>query len=406
MPSLRYQLRELLPSLGAQAGKGWGWEVKRRWYLLKAVAESSKPVKRVCELRGCSREQFYKWGKKLLETKDLKSLESGSRKPKHSPNVTSKRTANKVKKLKRKYSFMGPERISFELKDCYKLKCPPSTVYAILRREGLISQKYKKHRTKKHMKRYRRSMPGYLQVDFKHVPFKVAGQKYYQLSAVDHCTTWRMIRVYGSPSIENTYEFLNELGQRCPFPILQIQTDNDVAFTDKFTSPEMQVTGRHWFDIWCNAKEIEHKLIPPGVKELNGKVENTHKQDDDEFFSQHWFESFQQLKTLTALREHYWNEHRATKALGWQTPNQLVYKHLMGWLIVALAIQDRLNEMELINQRAKKKRKEQRKRENQLNRGIDRYLAWMDWDASQYPKSIVAVSSMSRIFSCSLRRRK
>lgn len=250
------------------------------------------------------------------------------------------------------------------------------------------------------MKRYRRPTPGYLQMDFKHVPFLVAGKKYYQLSAVDHCTTWRMIRVYASPSIDNTFEFLNALAVNCPFPILQIQTDNDVAFTDKYQLPDIGiVTGRHWFDVWCDSKQIPHRLIPPGVKELNGKVENTHKQDDNEFFSQHTFENFEQLKALTALWEGHWNEQRATKALGWKTPSQLVYKYLMAWLICALAIQDRLNEMELIQKRSEKELLAKKMKTNQQSTHVDRYLAWMDWEAAQYPKYAFAVSTISRIYS-------
>ena len=71
----------------------------------------------------------------------------------------------------------------------------------------------------------------YLQMDFKYVPYLIGGKQYYQLSAVDHCTTWRMIRVYDHLGIDSALEFLNELDYRCPFPIVQIQTDNDVAFT-------------------------------------------------------------------------------------------------------------------------------------------------------------------------------
>lgn len=51
--------------------------------------------------------------------------------------------------------------------------------------------------------------------------------------------------------------FLTELLEIFPFGIVEVQTDNDAAFTDKFSSG-VSVTGTH-------------RLILVGVKELNGK---------------------------------------------------------------------------------------------------------------------------------------
>ena len=81
---------------------------------------------------------------------------------------------------------------------------------------------------------------------------------------------------------------MTELENAAPFIILQIQTDNATEFTDKYSSHNkgLKPTEAHEVDLWCSERGIEHKLIPIGEKELNGKVENTHKWDDREFFSQ------------------------------------------------------------------------------------------------------------------------
>src|SRR5205814_1606755 len=106
--------------------------------------------------------------------------------------------------------------------------------------------------------------------------------------------------------------------------IIEIQTDNDAAFTDKFISHGLGVTGKHDLDLWCTKRGIIHRLIPVGVKELNGKVENTHKQDDREFFAVNDFRTFEQIELGTRGYSERWNNQRSTRALGWKTPAQVL----------------------------------------------------------------------------------
>ncbi len=137
-------------------------------------------------------------------------------------------------------------------------------------------------------------------MDFKYTPYFIDGVQTYQLSAVDHHLTWRLIRSYQSKDAIAVKWFMLELEKLCPFPIIELQTDNDTAFTDKFSSARgLEPTGLHKLDEWCTKHGVVHRLIPPGVKELNGKVENTHKQDDREFFSQARATTYLELKRFT-----------------------------------------------------------------------------------------------------------
>src|SRR4030067_2149229 len=164
------------------------------------------------------------------------------------------------------------------------------------------------------MKRYRRPLPGYLQMDFKYTPFLVEGKKTYQLSVVDHHSSWRFIRSFQDRKIETVIHFLNELERAVPFPMVQIQTDNALEFTDKFSNHNrgLKPTDCHDFDVWCKDRGIEHKLIPIGEKEINGKVENTHRFDDREFFSQINVSTFNELELATRQYNQRWNEERPT----------------------------------------------------------------------------------------------
>jgi len=398
MSSLKYRLQQVLPSLSVSARSCRDKEIKERYYFLKTVATSSKTISRVCRSEGSSRSQFYKWGMNLVKSKKIESLKGKSRKPKRSPNKISPRIEKKIVRLRKRRPFEGPERITDRLSYVHSMHCPASTVYAVLKRNHLISKEYKTQGTKKHMKRYRRELPGFIQMDFKYVPYRINGEQYYQLSAVDHCTTWRMIRVYKHLGIETAKSFLDELNHLCPFPIFQIQTDNDVSFTDKFNnSLGPKPTGTHPFDEWCRFYGCRHKLIPVGQKELNGKVENTHKWDDKEFFSQITPKSFEELEQETRKNETRWNQRRRTKALGWKTPNQALEQAAVRALAFLLLLCDSYGVVFEKNVPPPESKMPLKKIKPLTIE--DRYLLWIDWETAQYPKYSFLLYAMSRIFS-------
>ena len=323
MSQLRNQLRKLLRRFAQEANKITNSEARSRWMRLRKITESTKSVAQACRFYGMSEDSYNKWGRRLLKRPRAESLESKSRRPYRSPFKTKPRAEKAVLKLRRVEPYLGPYRLSNEAKKIFNLNVPPSTCFAILRRAKVVGKKIAQTLTKRHMKRYRRPLPGYLQMDFKYVPYLIEGKQYYQLSCVDHHSTWRFIRSYFYKNAVCVKMFLEELQEECPFPIIEIQTDNDTAFTDKFSSG-VGVTGDHIFDVWCKKNQITHRLIPVGVKELNGKVENTHKQDDREFFAVNDFKTYKSIELGTRGYNERWNNQRATRALGYRTPNEVV----------------------------------------------------------------------------------
>lgn len=323
MSQLREQLRKMMPRLSAEANKLRDPEARSRWMKLKAITMSTKSLSKACAFYGWSEDAYRKWGLRLKKQPRLEILFSRSRKPKRSPNQTKPRKEKKVAQIRRADPSLGPDRISDDLARHFNMSVPPSTVYAILNRLKMISRRISERLTKKHLKRYRRPFPGYLQMDFKYVPYPVNGKKLYQLSCVDHHSSWRMIRIYPDKSSKSVLLFLDELKFECPFPIIEIQTDNDTAFTDKFWSG-IGVTGDHVVDQWCKKENINHRLIPVGVKELNGKVENTHKQDDREFFAKGPYRDLGHIQASSRGYNLRWNQTRRTKALRFKSPNEVI----------------------------------------------------------------------------------
>jgi transposase InsO family protein len=405
MSKLKDQLKVILPLLSEESNHNRDPEVKFRLYALKAIVESKKDVKKACEAKGVSTDFFYEWGGRLLRVRNLASLKSRSRRPKKSPSQTSRRIEKGIRKLRAAEPSYGPERISFYLQKLFKIVCAPSTVYNVLKRLGFVDREERKTRSKKHLKRYTRPVPGYLQMDIKYVPYLVEGKTFYEFNTVDHHSSWRLIRVYRDKSHESLVLYLAELERECPFSIIQIQTDNGVEFTDKYrVGSDGRPTGWHPLDMWCAKREIEHKLIPIGVKELNGKVENTHGFDDREFYSRYRnsFANYASLdRNLRGYNEH-WNGSRHTKKLGWRTPNEVLENtyvaYLAFWLWhqpLATVNSEGLFGLRVVAAPPRARKAKKPKRKNM----VDRYLTWMDGEEKKSLKSIIAVPAMSQILS-------
>jgi transposase InsO family protein len=414
MSALKYQLQDLVSSLSAEANKNKDPEVKKRFYLIKAVAESKKDVKKTCESRGVSTDLFYMWAKRFLNNKTLSSLKSKSKSALSFWNQTSKQVEKKIVRMRKNEPFKGPERISFDLKKKFKIICPPSTIAAILKRKGLVTKAYRDRLTKKHMRRYRRAFPGFLQMDFKYTPYLLEGKQTYQLSVVDHHSSWRFIRTYTNRRTETVIEFLTELLAATPFPIEQIQTDNAAEFTDKFSLHNQlgKPTECHDFDVWCKDNGIEHKLIPIGEKELNGKVENTHRFDDREFFSQINVTSYAELQLATREYNDIWNTKRPTKTLGWLTPNEVLLQAQVRAAAFILyhmpsAKPDRQvtiyrNNGTITASKSEIQRiKEEEKPKPRTKKptAVDRYLQYLDWEDKNKINSALFVPMILQNFS-------
>jgi hypothetical protein len=192
-------------------------------------------------------------------------------------------------------------------------------------------------------------------------------------------------------------EFLTELESECPFVIFEIQTDNDMAFTDKFAFHGLGVTGQHELDRWCKERGIIHRLIPVGVKELNGKVENTHKQDDREFFAPNRFESYEKIEAGMRSYNERWNVLRATRALGYRTPNEVLQEAYVRALALHLIWNIKsINDLEPTKGGwpvAQKKKNRTRKLSV-----IDKYLKYLEWADKNKLPAFLAYPTMSQNF--------
>jgi transposase InsO family protein len=272
----------------ARATRNRDVRIKIELFLL---ALKLKDVSEACARRGFSRKFYYKWWRRF-ERSDFKlsALEEKSRRPHRSPNKTPDQIENKVRYLGKKHQ--GSRQIEAQLKrsGCKRSR---ATICHILNGRKKVKRS-PRERLKTHQKRYELPIPGQrFQVDVKYVPCLIDYKQAYSYVIIDECTRWRFAKTYFSLDAGTTVEFLKEFRLICPFPIHTIQTDNGQEFTYKLNPVAQHI--EHPVDTWCKEQGIVHRLIPPGVKELNGKVERSHRIDMQYFYwkaSSHCLEAF------------------------------------------------------------------------------------------------------------------
>lgn len=292
-------------------------------------------VTEACIRLGYSRKFYYKWFNRLKKASwDLSALQEKSRRPHRSPRRTALETEKKVLWLHRRQ--FGARMIRAMLKRS-GIKLSETTICHIIN-ERKRGKKKPKTRLNPHKRRYELVIPGQrIQLDVKYVPEFVDGRRAYNFVAVDECTRWRFAWAYHSLHHECTYDFLERLQRNCPFPIKTIQTDNGFEFTFKFHQNHDETTKEHPMDQWCREHSICHRLIPPGAKELNGKVERSHRIDEQYFYWQAPTDSLEHFNAKQALWLEYYNRHRPHGGLGFLTPWEKIYERLAALPAVSVA---------------------------------------------------------------------
>jgi len=204
------------------------------------------------------------------------------------PRLSSGEKIKAVVKM-RKRTHYGKERLHDELKD-RGILIAVSTIGKILDRAGLLLKQRSYKTQKKHTRSYNLIYPGQrVQMDIKYVPAEKCpfGKRYYQYTVKDECTRMRYLAWHDSIWTQKAVQTLQEAEAFFGFKIDCVQTDNGIEFTFNYTA---QLTAQHKepkvhpLDAYCQAKNMRHKLIPPGEKEINGKVERSHRTDDEEFY--------------------------------------------------------------------------------------------------------------------------
>lgn len=299
--------------------------VEERWRWLKAIINKEMQLVEVAKVCPHSERSLKRW-KKAYELYGMDGLIPRSTEPKTQPTETPIGIKEEVIAL-RKRTKLCALKLHWRLKK-HGLTVPPRTIGKILKDEGLV----RKYRVKKTTYKYLRAerQPGELiEIDVKYVPGMIAGQRYYQYTAIDTASRWRYLRIFEEQSTFHSIEFLKDVINRFPHRITGVKTDNGSVFTNYYLGTnkrsDLTVKTIHALDVFCRDHGIVHYLIDPGKPAQNGTVERSHREDQEKFYERHTFTSVRDLKKKIRVWNDYYNDLEHC-GLNGETPNEVLYR--------------------------------------------------------------------------------
>lgn len=275
-----------------------------------------------------NRQYIYRWKKRFDGS--MESLRDRSRKPHHHPNQHTPEEIKLITDMRRRNPHAG--LVIFWVKLMQRGYSRSMTgLYRFLKKQGFMA--VHPPNPKYIPKPYEQMVyPGQrVQVDVKFVPSaclknsKVIGKKFFQYTAIDEYSRWRFVEAFEEQNTYSSAQFVDHLVKAFPFPIECIQTDNGTEFTNRFTSHKDKPT---LFQVHLEQHGIQHKVIRPYTPRHNGKVERSHRKDNERFYATHQFYSFEDFaKQLKEYNRREYN-HFPMRPLGWKTPNQVLKDYL------------------------------------------------------------------------------
>lgn len=250
----------------------------------------------VCHRYHCSERTLWRWKAKYDGT--TQSLENKSHRPlTPHPNSQSEEEVKHIQDLLKRNPHIGLNELYGKLRLNYSYNRNPITLYRYLRNSGVyenckkkIPYKPKPYHTPEHI-------GVKWQMDVKYVPFEcrttaVRGDRhFYQYTVIDEATRERYIYPYQDLCGTNTVDFLKRAIRYFGYKPEIIQTDNGPEFTHT-----TETKRGHLLDIFCEENGIVHKLNRPRTPRHNGKVERSHRNDNERFYRYLKFYNYEDLK--------------------------------------------------------------------------------------------------------------
>ncbi len=266
-----------------------------------------------------NRQYIYCWKKRYDGT--LQSLADRSHRPHYHPNQHTEDELKLISDMRRRNPHAGLVVFWVKLRQRGYSRSITG-LYRVLRKKGEMA--VKPPNPKYIPKPYEQmKFPGQrVQIDVKFVPSvclvgDAADKKFYQYTAIDEYSRFRYLEAFEEHSTYSSAIFLEHLLKAFPFPIMCVQTDNGTEFTKRLLSAERRTPTL--FETRLKQCGIEHKLIRPYTPRHNGKVERSHRKDNEYFYATHSFFSFEDFKKQLAVHSRKYNRF-PMRPLHWKAP--------------------------------------------------------------------------------------
>ena len=271
-----------------------------------------------------NRQYIYRWKNRYDGSWD--SLRDRSRRPHSHPNQHTPEEIKLIQDMRRRNPHAG--LVVFWVKLTQRgYQRSITGLYRFLKKQGMTAQKLPN--PKYVPKPYEQmAYPGQrVQIDVKFVPAcclvnEAKGKKFYQYTAIDEYSRWRYVEAFEEHSTYSSARFLEHLIRRFPMPIECVQTDNGMEFTKRFSTPgQVTLTA---FQRVLQEHGIRHKLIRPFTPRHNGKVERSHRKDNERFYASHTFYSFADFSRQLQLYNRRDYNRFPMRPLGWKSPQTVL----------------------------------------------------------------------------------
>ena len=280
------------------------------------------------------RKTIYRWREKYDGT--LASLANKSRRPHRSPRAHTEKEIKMIKDYKYKNKETGLVVLWVKLRRAGYTRSITS-LYRMMIKMGIYTKAPSKKKVYEPKTYQQMKYPGErVQVDVKYVPskclteeLKEKGERYYQYTAIDEYTRLRVIWFAKEHSTYESSRFIEVMVKKFPFKIEEVQTDNGFEFTNRLNSNKSKRNEKTMFERKLEEKGIRHKYIKPYTPRHNGKVERSHRKDQERFYYNKIFFSFEDLVN----RAKYWIKEYNNfpmRPLKWLSPKEKYLEYIKG----------------------------------------------------------------------------
>jgi transposase InsO family protein len=225
--------------------------------------------------------------------------------PRHRPRRVSPEAIERIHHARQELG-LGAARTRLWLQRVHGVRLAMGTIHRVFRDLGVPRLRRTRKREPRQMKLFEKAEPGEsIQVDVKYV--SIAGRWAFQYTALDDCTRYRVLRLYRRLHHSSSLAFLTELQRAFPFPVQRLQCDHGQEFSFAFV-------------LGVEAAGIRHRYIRPRRPQQNGKVERSHRIDNEEFWGRHRFQDFEGAAVALRAWETRYNYERFSLVLQGRTP--------------------------------------------------------------------------------------
>ena len=283
-------------------------------------------------------KKFNEWPKTIyrwIERYDgsIKSLADKSRRPLSHPNQHTEAEIKLIKNFKRNNKETGLVVLWVKLREAGYTRTIQG-LYHVMQRLGIYEKAPSKKKQSQPKEWVTGNYPGdKVQVDVKYVPeecltkeLKEEGIRLYQYTAIDEYTRLRYIWYTNAHDTYASTIFLEKLVKYFPFKIKTIQTDNGFEFTNRLSWNAFTKDKKTMFEKKLKELGIKYKNIEPYTPKQNGKVERSHRKDQERFYYGRKFYSLEDLKNQG---RHWLKEYNnfPMKPLKWLSPREYLKQY-------------------------------------------------------------------------------